>query len=114
MGIIVGSFLSWVSTPFHSYAGFEGAGRFTFYLGVIVLGAAFLPLTRVAGIQAGLAVAATAVLGAWQVIHLISLVGFAGWVPGPGLILVLLSAAIGLVCAQRMLSSNPRPAVATP
>lgn len=112
-GIILGSFLTWINTPLRSYTGFEGAGRFTFYLGVLALGAAFLPLRRVAAVQGGLAVIAAGALGTWQIVNLVDLVGFQGWMPGPGLILILLSTAVGLYCSLQMLAARPLSPLST-
>lgn len=102
-GVIIGSFLPWVQTSVRSYGGFEGAGRYTFYLGVLLLGAAFLPFRRVAAAQAALAGAGSLVLSGWQVTRLVGRVGFQGWLPGSGLVLVLVSGLVTGYCVFRML-----------
>lgn len=100
--IIIGSVLAWVHTPFHTYGGFEGAGRFTFYLGLLVLAAAFLPLRRLAMAQATVGATGALVLGGWQILRLLTTVGVTGWLPGPGLVMVLVSTLAVGYCVVRM------------
>lgn len=102
--MIVGSFLTWVATGAGvDYGGFTGAGRFTFYAGVLALAGGLVPIQRLAGLQA--AIAATACIGfpVWQIVHLIRLVGFGGWAPGVGLILVLVSGIVAAYAAVNLL-----------
>lgn len=89
LGVIVGSFLPWVDTGFGSYAGFAGAGVYTFYAGVLGFAGALVPVHRLAVVQGAVVAAVAVALPVWQLVRLISLVGVSGWTPGMGLVLVL-------------------------
>ena len=76
--VILGSFMPWVSLNMGAeFGGFTGAGLYT-------------------------AVAIT--LPLWQLIHLIRLVRFEGWLPGPGLVLVFGGGVLAASAAWRLLS----------
>lgn len=85
--VLVAAFLPWVSTGAGNVSGIRGAGLWTMYAALLGIAGAILPWQRVAGVHAALLSAAAVVLSLWQVAHLLSLVGTAGWLPGPGLVL---------------------------
>lgn len=88
--IAVGSFLPWISTAFGNISGAtgQGAGYWTFIAAMLGLSGALMPWRKVAVAHAAIVAAVATLLPLWQVIHLVSLVGFAGWMPGIGLVLV--------------------------
>ena len=91
-GVIVGSFLPWVTVNMGlSYGGFAGAGLYTFYLGVLGIAGGLVPQRRLAAVQGGIVALGAVGLPLWQLLHLIARVGFGGWLPGAGLIVVLAS-----------------------
>ena len=106
----VGSFLPWVDTVFGSVTGVRGAGLWTFYAAFLGLAGALVPLRRLAAVQAAVLAVAALGLPAWQVVHLLSLVGVQGWRPGTGLVLVV----AGGVLAARAALALSRPQGATP
>jgi hypothetical protein len=97
--VLVGAWLPWIYTGLGSVVGIRGAGLWTMYAAFLGLaGAAIRRRPRwAAGHAAVLALVAVGLAG-WQLVHLVSLVGFAGWMPGPGLVLTfgggLLAAAV--------------------
>jgi hypothetical protein len=103
--ILFGAFLPWVATGAGNVAGIRGAGLWTMYAAVLGLAGAAIRSHALAALHAGvLAVVATA-LPLWQVVHLASLVGFSGWVPGPGLVLTLGGAVLAGSAALSLLRS---------
>ncbi|USQ74828.1 hypothetical protein [Ornithinimicrobium cryptoxanthini] len=93
--ILVGAFLPWLYTPLGNFTGMNGPGLWTATVGMLALAGALVPLRRLAIGQALIAAAVAVVIPVWQFWHMFSLVGFAGWMPGPGL---LLTAVGGLLC----------------
>lgn len=89
IGIIVGSFMPWIETGIGTFHGFAGPGLYLFYAGVLGLGGALVPLRWPAVIQAGLLAAVAIALPLWQIVKLLARVGFQGWTPGFGLMIVL-------------------------
>ncbi len=106
LGVIVGSFLPWVDTGFGSYAGFAGAGVYTFYAGVLGFAGALVPFHRLAVAQGVLVATVAVALPAWQLLRLVTLVGVSGWTPGMGLVLVLCCG----IAAARATAQLVRPA----
>lgn len=87
--ILVGAFLPWIYTGAGNVLGIRGAGLWTMYAALLGLGGAFIRSPRLASLHAAvLAVVATA-LPLWQVVHLLTRVGFTGWLPGAGLVLTV-------------------------
>ena len=86
--VALGAFLPWVYTGLGPVSGARGAGLYVFYAATLGLAGALVSLRWVAVVQAALLAAAAVGLALWQVVHLVTLVGFSGWVPGPGLVLV--------------------------
>lgn len=100
--VMVGSFLPWIATPIGSMIGMRGAGLWTFYAAMLGFAGVMVPLRRLAMAQAGVLAAAAVGLVTWQVVHLLSLVGTAGWRPGPGLVLVAGGGVLAGVAAYRL------------
>jgi hypothetical protein len=87
--ITVGAFLPWLMTSFGTFGGMRGAGSWTVFAGVIGIGASLMRRRRWVYVHAiGIAAVAIA-LPLWQVVHLVTTVGFRGWLPGLGLIMTL-------------------------
>lgn len=85
--ILVGAFLPWVYTGAGNIAGVRGAGLWTLYAAFLGIAGAIIRSRRLAGIQAALLAVVATALPVWQVLHLATKVGFAGWMPGAGLVL---------------------------
>ncbi|MBR7743231.1 hypothetical protein KC207_08005 [Phycicoccus sp. BSK3Z-2] len=86
---LVGSFLPWLLTGVGNVNGARGAGLYVAYAAVLGLAGALMPMRRVASVQGFVLASAAVVLPLWQLVHIWSLVGFAGWTPGPGLVMCL-------------------------
>lgn len=108
--VFLGSFLPWLHTPIGNVTGGRGPGLWTFYGAMLGLAAAVLPVAarRIAGIQAAVMAAAAVGIPIWQVVHLVRLVGFDGWFPGPGLVLVLFGGVLAGLAAKALLT-RPAP-----
>jgi hypothetical protein len=87
--VLVGAFLPWLTTGVGNVAGVRGAGLWTMYAAVLGIAGAIIRSPRIAAVHAGVLAAVAVVLPLWQVVHLLSLVGLAGWMPGPGLVLTV-------------------------
>ncbi|MGJ9413247.1 hypothetical protein ACHAAC_11130 [Aeromicrobium sp. CF4.19] len=99
--VVIGSFLPWVHTPIGNVSGGRGAGLWTAYAAFVGLAGTLMPWHRVgAGHLAVFAVVALA-LPAWQLLHLVNLVGFGGWMPGTGLVLVAVGGVLAATAALR-------------
>jgi hypothetical protein len=100
--VLLGAWLPWVYTGMGSVAGVRGAGLWTMYAAVLGIAGAIIKRPRLAaGHAAALAVVAIA-LAVWQVVHLLSLVGFSGWMPGPGLVLTLGGGVLAATSARAL------------
>lgn len=100
--VALGSFLPWIDTAVGSVSGARGAGLWTFYAAMLGLAGALVPVRRVAAVQAAVFAAVAVVVPLWQVLHLLTLVGTDGWVPGPGLVLVLGGGVLGATAAAQL------------
>jgi hypothetical protein len=100
--VLFGSLLPWVDTAVGSVSGARGAGLWTFYAAMLGLAGALVPMRRVAAVQATIFAAVAILVPAWQVVHLLSLVGTAGWVPGPGLVLVVGGGVLAATAATQL------------
>lgn len=83
-----GAFLPWVMTAVGNASGARGAGLYAFYAAVLGIAGAIVRKPRWAAAHAAVLALVAVVLPVWQVVHLAGLVGFSGWMPGPGLVLV--------------------------
>ncbi len=100
--VAFGSFLPWIDTAVGSVSGARGAGLWTFYAAMLGLAAALIPIRRVAAVQAMVFAVVALLVPSWQVVHLLTLVGTEGWVPGPGLVLVLGGGALAATAAAQL------------
>lgn len=89
--IAVGSFMPWVATGFGNISGATGmgAGYWTFIAAMLGVSGALMPWRRVAMVHAAIVAVVAVALPIWQLLHLYTLVGLSGWMPGIGLVLVL-------------------------
>jgi hypothetical protein len=86
---LVGGFMPWLMTEVGNVNGYRGAGLWVAYAAMLGLAGAMLPMRRVAAVQGFILAAVAVALPLWQLVHVVSLVGFAGWMPGPGLVMSL-------------------------
>lgn len=100
--VLFGSFLPWIDTAVGSVSGARGAGLWTFYAAMLGLAGALIPLRRVAAVQAAIFAAVALLVPVWQVVHLLDLVGTDGWVPGPGLVLVVGGGVLAATAAVQL------------
>jgi len=99
---LVGGLMPWVMTEVGNVAGYRGAGLWVAYASMLGLAGAMLPMRRVAAVQGFILAAVAVALPLWQAVHLFSLVGFAGWMPGPGLVLSLGGGVLAGVGARQL------------
>lgn len=105
--VALGAFLPWVYTGLGAVSGARGAGLWAFYAATLGLAGALVPSRRLAALQ-GTVLALVAVgLPVWQVVHLVSLVGLQGWLPGPGLLLVLGGGVLAASATRSLLTDRP-------
>lgn len=102
MLVLLGSFMPWIDTAVGSVNGMRGPGLWTFYAAMLGFAGVMVPLRRLAQAQAALLAAVAVGLVSWQVVHLLQLVGTAGWRPGPGLVLVVGGGVLAGVAAYRL------------
>jgi hypothetical protein len=106
--VLLGAFLPWVYTGAGNVTGVQGAGLWTMYAATLGIAGAILRSYRIAAVHAGLFALVAVALPVWQIVHMLSLVGFAGWMPGAGLVLTLGGgvlagfAGLGLLRASRV------------
>lgn len=105
--VVIGSFMPWVDTAIGSVSGARGAGLWTFYAAMLGLAGVLVPHRRLAAVQAALFSAVCVALPVWQVLRLLTVVGTGGWVPGPGLVLVLGGGVVAGFAAVRLLQPPP-------
>lgn len=116
--IAVGSFMPWISTGFGNVSGAtgQGAGYWTFIAAMLGVSGALMPWRKVAIAHATIVAVVATALPVWQVLHLVNLVGFAGWTPGIGLVLVFFGGLFVGTAARTLLSveavRSPAPAAA--
>lgn len=110
--VLFGAFLPWVATAAGNVAGVRGAGLWTMYAAVLGIAGAIIRSHALAAAHAALLAVVAIAFPLWQVLHLAGLVGFAGWAPGPGLVMTLGggvlagSAAVSLFRASRATPST--------
>jgi len=100
--VAFGSFLPWIDTPLGQISGARGAGLWTFYVAMLGLAGALVPIRRMALVQGAFMAVVAVGLPVWQVVHILSLVGTSGWMPGPGLVLVFGGGVLAAVAVRRM------------
>lgn len=99
--VVIGSFLPWVHTPLGNLSGGRGAGLWTAYAAFLGLAGTLMPWHRVGAAHLGVFAAIAVALPLWQLLHLVNLVGFGGWIPGTGLVLVLCGGVMAATAALR-------------
>jgi hypothetical protein len=104
--VVMGSFMPWVDTAVGAISGAQGAGLWSFYAAMLGLAGALVPSRRIGGVQGAIMAAAAIGLVTWQVVHLLRLVGFEGWAPGPGLVFVFGGGVLAAVASSRMLRAR--------
>jgi hypothetical protein len=67
-------------------------------------------MRRVAAGHAAVMAAVSLGIPVWQVVHTVGLVGFDGWMPGPGIVMVVAGGVVAAGCALRLVR-EPEPAV---
>lgn len=105
--VALGAFLPWVYTGVGAVSGARGAGLWVFYAATLGLAGALVPSRTLAAVQATVLAVAAVGLAVWQVVHLLSLVGLQGWIPGPGLVLVLGGGVLAAKAARSLFSDRP-------
>lgn len=100
--VLLGAWLPWIYTGLGSVAGIRGAGLWTMYAAVLGIAGAIIKRPRLAAVHAGALAVVAVVLPVWQVVHLLNLVGFAGWMPGPGLVLTLGGGVLAATSARAL------------
>ena len=112
--VLIGAWMPWLYTGLGTVVGIRGAGLWTMYAAVLGIAGVIIRRPRWVAVHAAvLAVVATG-LATWQVVHLLSLVGFAGWTPGPGLVLTFGGGVLAATVArtQWMQASQARSVTA--
>lgn len=100
--VAIGSFLPWLDTPVGSVLGAGGPGLWTFYAAMVGLAGALVPIRVLAMVQGAVLSLAAVALPTWQVVHVLDLVGTDGWMPGPGLVLVVGGGVLAGAAVRRM------------
>jgi len=113
--IAVGSFMPWISTGFGNVSGAtgQGAGYWTFIAAMLGVSGALMPWRKVAITHAVVVALVATLLPAWQLLHLVNLVGFSGWTPGIGLVLVFFGGLFIATAARTLISLEVVRAPAT-
>lgn len=107
--VLLGAWLPWLYTGLGSIAGVRGAGLWTMYAAVLGLAGAIIRRRRLAALHAGALAVVAVALPLWQVVHLMSLVGLAGWMPGPGLVLTLGGGVLAATAARSLWVEGSTP-----
>lgn len=107
--ILVGAFLPWLATGAGNVSGVRGAGLWTMYAAVLGLAGAAVRSPRIAALHAAVLAVVALALPLWQVMHLVGLVGFAGWVPGPGLVMTVGGGILAGSAALALHRGSPTP-----
>ncbi|WP_299446368.1 hypothetical protein [uncultured Phycicoccus sp.] len=99
---LVGAFLPWLYTGVGNINGARGAGLWVAYAAVFGVAGALMPMRRVSAVQAAVLAAVALALPIWQLVHLAGLVGFEGWMPGPGIIMCLGGGVLAAVAGRQL------------
>ena len=108
--MVLGGFLPWVYTYAGPVSGAVGAGLWVFYAGLVALAGGMAPAARlrtVIIVQSVVCAVVALGLTLWQVVHLLSLVGLQGWMPGPGLVLSAFGGVLCLLAARQLAQVRP-------
>lgn len=101
--VLFGAFLPWIATGAGNVVGVRGAGLWTLYAASLGIAGAIIRSYRLAALQGGVLAVIAVGLPLWQVVHLVTLVGFEGWMPGPGLVLTVGGGALAGYAALGLL-----------
>ena len=103
--------MPWISTAFGNISGAtgQGAGSWTFIAAMMGVGGALVPMRKVAIVNAAIMAAAAIILPLWQILHLYSLVGLAGWMPSFGMVLVFFGGLFAIGAMRTLLSLEAVP-----
>lgn len=106
--MVLGGFLPWIYTHLGSVSGAVGAGLWVFYVGLLAVAGGLVPPAwrGLAIAQAVLAGVVAITLPAWQVVHVLLLVGTDGWLPGPGLVMSAFGGVLALLSARQLLGAS--------
>ena len=104
--VMIGSFLPWIYVAGVPKSGILGPGLWTFYASMLGLAGVLLPFRRVGAGHAAAMAAAALALPLWQLGHTLRLVGFGGWLPGPGLVMVFGGGVLAAGAAWQMLRQS--------
>lgn len=105
--ILVGAFLPWVSTAAGTVPGVRGAGLWTMYAACLGIAGAILKAPRIAAAHAAVMGVVAVALSLWQLLHLVGLVGFGGWLPGPGVVMTFGGGVLAGSAAVRLWRQRP-------
>ena len=105
--VALGAFLPWVYTGLGAVSGARGAGLWAFYAATLGVAGGLVPSRRLAALQGAVLAVVAVGLPVWQVVHLLSLVGLQGWLPGPGLVLVLGGGVLAASATRSLLTDRP-------
>ena len=100
--ILLGAFLPWISSGAGNFLGIRGAGLWTLYASFLGIAGAIMRRPKVVAVHAAILAVVALALPAWQLAHMVSLVGLAGWVPGVGLVLTVAGGVVAAVAATRL------------
>lgn len=100
--ILVGAFLPWIYSGAGNVLGIRGAGLWTLYASFLGIAGAIIRAPRLVSVHAAILAVVAIGLPVWQVWHMLSLVGFAGWMPGAGLVLTLGGGVVAAVASVRL------------
>jgi hypothetical protein len=89
-----------------SISGARGPGLWTFYAAMLGMAGALVPTRRIAGAQAAVMGVVCVVLPVWQLVRAFDLLGTEGWLPGPGIVLVLGGGVLALATARAFLTAD--------
>lgn len=109
--IIVGAFLPWLHSGAGNVLGIRGAGLWTMYAAFLGLAGAIIRHRRVVAVHAAVVGLVALSLAGWQLVHVVSLVGFEGWMPGAGIVLTLGGGVVATVAAVRLWREGSAAAV---
>lgn len=105
--IAVGSFLPWLYFAGMPKSGALGPGLWTFYASMLGIAAIMLPFHRIGAVHAAILAAVAIVVPVWQLARVIDVIGFGGWMPGPGMVMVLAGGVVAAGCAVRLWRDAP-------
>lgn len=105
--MVLGGWLPWVYTHLGPVSGAVGAGLWVFYVGLLAVAGGLLPARwrGLAVVQAVLSGVVAIALPAWQVVHVLRLVGTDGWLPGPGVVMSVFGGVLALLAARQLMGA---------